>query len=54
MKKIIYEKHPVTPERKAELLAAGYKIVDARFKPADADPEPETKPRRGRKAKVEA
>ena len=31
--KIIYEPHPVTPERKAELRAKGYKIIDARFAP---------------------
>lgn len=36
--KIAYEKHPVSPERKAELRAQGYKILDAIFKPAD---EPE-------------
>lgn len=30
---IIYEPHPVSPERKAELRAAGYRIVDARFEP---------------------
>ena len=42
---IWYEPHPVTPERKAELRALGYKIVDVKFKPlgdelavgADAD-----------------
>lgn len=33
--KVIYEPHPVAPERKAELRAQGYKIIDARFKPAD-------------------
>lgn len=33
-RKIAYEPHPVSPERKAELVAAGYKIVDIRFKPA--------------------
>ena len=33
--KIIYEPHPVTPARKAELRAEGYKIIDAVFKPAD-------------------
>ena len=33
--KIAYEPHPVSPERKAELRAAGYKIIDERFKPAD-------------------
>jgi hypothetical protein len=31
--KIIYEPHPVTPERKADLRAKGYKIIDARFAP---------------------
>ena len=46
---IYYEPHPVTPERKAELLADGYKIIDAAFKPADVEPE-EEKPKRGRKA----
>ena len=33
--KIAYEPHPVSPERKAELRAAGCKIIDARFKSAD-------------------
>jgi hypothetical protein len=60
---IIYEPHPVTPERKAELLAAGYKIIDARFAPEPVDvprpvaieinviePAPVEKPKRGRKA----
>lgn len=46
--KIAYEPHPVTPERKAELRAAGFKIIDARFTPADHQAEPE-KPKRGRK-----
>lgn len=31
--KIIYEKHPVTAERKAHLRSHGYKIRDARFAP---------------------
>lgn len=35
MKPIHYEKHPVSAERKAELLALGFKIVDLKFKPAD-------------------
>lgn len=30
---IIYEPHPVSPERKAELRKQGFKIVDARFAP---------------------
>ena len=33
--KIIYEPHPVSPERKAELRAQGFKIIDERFKPLD-------------------
>lgn len=49
MSKIAYEPHPVTPERKAELLAQGFRIIDARFKPADAEPakaEPAPAPQR--------
>lgn len=34
---IVYEPHPVSPERKAELRAQGLKIIDSRFKPADPD-----------------
>jgi hypothetical protein len=30
---VIYERHPVKPERKAELKKAGYRIVDVRFAP---------------------
>lgn len=49
-REIIYEPHPVTPERKAELRAQGYKIIDAIFAPVDEEPEPE-QPKKGRKAK---
>ena len=49
MEKIIYEPHPVTPERKAELRAQGFKILDAQFAPADHEPESPAK--RGRKPK---
>lgn len=38
-REIAYEPHPVSPERKAELRKAGYKIIDARFDP-DAKPAP--------------
>ncbi|AVU77066.1 hypothetical protein [Pseudomonas rhizophila] len=39
--KVIYEKHPVTAERKAELRQKGYKIIDAKFAPDDyKHPEP--------------
>lgn len=34
--KIAYEKHPVSPERKAELRAQGFKIIDAQFEPRAA------------------
>lgn len=34
--KIAYEPHPVSPERKAELVSNGFKVVDIRFKPSDA------------------
>lgn len=37
---IIYEPHPVSPERKAELRAAGYKIIDAAFDPAPKQAKP--------------
>lgn len=40
---IAYEPHPVSPERKAELRAQGFIIVDARFKPADYE-EPKAEP----------
>lgn len=48
MKKIIYEPHPVTPERKAQLVAEGYKIVDAVFAPAEGGESSEKAPKSGR------
>lgn len=33
--KVIYEPHPVSPERKAELRGQGYKIIDEVFKPEE-------------------
>lgn len=59
MPKIIYEPHPVTPERKTELRAQGFRIIDAVFAPpgeqtADQPAEgAEQAPKRGRK-KAEA
>ncbi|MFK3965684.1 hypothetical protein ACI2KT_18970 [Ensifer adhaerens] len=32
-REVIYEPHPVSIERKRELLASGFKIIDARFDP---------------------
>lgn len=39
-REIIYEPHPVSPERKAELQAKGFRIVDARFAPPEAKKAP--------------
>lgn len=37
-----YEPHPCSAERKAELRAQGFQVIDAVFKPADVDqPEPQ-------------
>ena len=44
MTQIVYEPHPVTPERKAELRAQGVQIIDARFKPPGEEPAAETVP----------
>ena len=49
---IHYEPHPVSPERKAELRALGFKIIDAQFAPADWRPEQAPAKRRGRPRKV--
>lgn len=38
-KPIHYEPHPVSPERKAELIAQGVRIVDAAYKPAESAPD---------------
>lgn len=42
---IIYEPHPVTPERKAELRRQGYTILDAKFAPEGYE-HPDDKPKR--------
>lgn len=52
MNQIIYEPHPVTPERKAELVAQGYKIIDSRFKPVD-DEAPKQEKKSKQEKKVE-
>lgn len=52
MRQIAYEPHPVTPERKAELIGQGFKIVDLAFKPADDAPA--QKPKRASKQQPEA
>lgn len=40
-KPIHYEKHPVSADRKAELLKKGVRIIDATFAPVDWKPEGE-------------
>ncbi|MNF31784.1 hypothetical protein D3C85_347230 [compost metagenome] len=49
--KVVYEKHPVTAERKAELRQKGYKIIDAQFAPDDYEhPEPIKAEKKGNSA----
>lgn len=52
-KPIAYEPHPVSRERKAELIAQGFRIIDVAFKPADEQPasEPATEPKAEPKAR---
>ena len=51
--RIAYEAHPVSPERKAELIAAGLNIIDARFAPSGelTDSDQAKTVRRGRPRK---
>ena len=52
---IVYEKHPVSPERKAELRQKGYKIIDARFAPDGYEhPEPVKEPKGSKAGKSAA
>lgn len=46
--KIAYEPHPVSDERKKELVSQGYRIVDAKFAPKG---EKQTKESGGTSAK---
>lgn len=43
-RKIAYEKHPVSAERKAELRKQGLKIIDARFAPLEQAEAEEERP----------
>ncbi|MCE1000014.1 hypothetical protein [Pseudomonas sp. NMI1173_11] len=55
--KIVYEKHPVSAERKTYLRQKGYKILDARFAPEDykhPDPVKEVKAGNGGNGKTAA
>lgn len=53
--KVIYEPHPVTAERKAELRRKSYKIIDASFAPDDYEnPEPTKAAKLGEKPSVDA
>jgi len=42
-KKVIYEPHPVSADRKKELIGQGYKIIDAVFEPAQEKPAKQAK-----------
>jgi hypothetical protein len=49
---IKYEPHPVTPDRKAELIAQGYRILDAIYAPDDYKPEAKDEPaKQGKRTK---
>ncbi|AHC85730.1 MULTISPECIES: hypothetical protein [Pseudomonas] len=53
--KVIYEPHPVTAERKAELRQKGYKIIDATFAPEGYEhPEPVKEAKAGKTGKSAA
>jgi 4-hydroxy-3-methylbut-2-enyl diphosphate reductase IspH len=52
MKEIIYEPHPVTPERKAELVSQGYQIIDAQFAPV-GEYKPKQEKRQKQEKKIE-
>jgi hypothetical protein len=46
-KKVIYEPHPVSAERKAELVKSGYKILDVIFQPVELLAPTKQKPKGG-------
>lgn len=52
-KPIHYEPHPVSPERKAELIAKGVRIVDAVFDPSPNSAKAETSAKREKPVQVE-
>lgn len=51
MREIIYEPHPVTPERKAELVSQGYQIIDAQFAPVEDKPKQEKQEKKQKQEK---
>ena len=53
-KPIHYEPHPVSAERKAELIAKGVRIVDAAYAPADDGRVPESDERKVLIAELQA
>lgn len=50
---IKYEPHPVSPERKKELHAQGYRIIDAKFAPKSEQPVAVEAPKRRKRKAVE-
>lgn len=47
-KPVFYEMHPVSQERRAALLAAGYRIIDAVFQPEGYENPPDPQAVKGR------
>lgn len=52
-KPIWYEPHPVSDDRKAEILAQGYRILDSVFKPSDYEQSEEKPEKTARKKRGE-
>lgn len=52
-KKVHYEQHPVSPERKAELVAAGFQILDLTYAPEGWKADPKKDEKKAGKSKGE-
>lgn len=49
-KPVHYEQHPVTAERKAEIIAAGYRIIDIAYAPEGWKPELKKEEKKAKKS----
>jgi hypothetical protein len=54
MSNVIYEPHPVSPERKRELVSQGYRIIDAKFAPEGHKPAQKSESGAKKAAKAKA
>tara|TARA_R110001606_G_scaffold368728_1_gene524618 strand:- start:50 stop:229 length:180 start_codon:yes stop_codon:yes gene_type:complete len=36
-RKITYQDHPLSPERKAELISQGFRVLDSKFAPVEQE-----------------